>query len=286
MALMFAAVVILGKSMLDGHQNAFVILTLRFAGAAILLLAYIAATGRPLLPERGEWLGIAIAGTAGYGTEAAFYYGALNHGNAGTVTLLFYTYPVIVMAGTMLIERKAPARLLFLALGLAVIGSVIVVLGGGGVEIQPIGIVLILCCATGYSAYLIGLDRVIKRTDLMTSTMWLAVGAMVANGLFALTFGNNLIPHGPQWWRIIGMAAFTAGAFVCLLASLRRIGALRNSIIGVMEPLAVAVLGAVFLAEPISSSTAIGGGLILGGAVAAAFGRTRSSSDPKVSCGS
>ncbi len=282
MALMFATVVILGKSLLDGRQNGYVILTLRFAGSAALLGVFIAVTGRPLLPERGEYVGIAIAGTAGYGTEAAFYYGALNHGKAGTVALLFYTYPVIVMLGTIVLERKAPAMLLVVALGSAIVGGAIVILGGAGVDIQPIGVVLIFCCATGYSAYLIGLDRVIKRTDLLTSTMWLAAGAAVANGLFALTLGNNVIPHGSQWWRVVGMAVFTAGAFVCLLASLRRIGALRSAIIGVMEPLAVALLGAAFLSERISSSTAIGGALILGGAVAAALGRTRSAAKPEM----
>ncbi len=280
MALMFAAVSILGKSILNGHQNAFVILTIRFAGTAGLLFIFVAATGGSLVPEPGEWLGIAIAGIAGYGTEAAFFYGALNHGNAGTVAMLFYTYPVIVMVATIGIERRAPARLLFIALTLAIIGGAIVILGGSGVDIQPIGIVLILCCATGYSGYLIGLDRVIKQTNPMTACMWLAAGAAVANGVFALWFGNNVIPHGDQWWRVAGMAGFTMGAFVCLLASLRRIGAVRNAIIGVLEPLAVALLGAMFLSEAISLSTAIGGCLILGGAIAATLGRTKAGPQP------
>jgi drug/metabolite transporter (DMT)-like permease len=69
------------------------------------------------------------------------------------------------------------------------------------------------------------------------------------------------------------MGAFTAGAFVCMIASLHLIGAVRNAIIGVLEPLSVAVLAAVFLDEPISTSTAIGGGLILAAAVVATLAR-------------
>jgi drug/metabolite transporter (DMT)-like permease len=65
------------------------------------------------------------------------------------------------------------------------------------------------------------------------------------------------------------MGAFTAAAFVCLVASLQRIGAVRNGIIGVLEPLTVAVLAALFLDQPITASVVIGGVLILGAGVLA-----------------
>ena len=51
------------------------------------------------------------------------------------------------MLATIAIERRAPARGLFAALGLALAGSAIVVVGGGGVDIEPIGIVLALCAS-------------------------------------------------------------------------------------------------------------------------------------------
>ena len=59
------------------------------------------------------------------------------------------------------------------------------------------------------------------------------------------------------------MGAFTAGAFVCMLAGLQRIGAVRNAIIGVIEPLTVAVLAALLLDEPLTVATVVGGALIL-----------------------
>jgi len=60
------------------------------------------------------------------------------------------------------------------------------------------------------------------------------------------------------------------------MSSLRRIGAVRNGIIGVIEPLTVAVLAALFLSEPITSSVVIGGVLILGaGVIATVTGRPR-----------
>ncbi len=78
-------------------------------------------------------------------------------------------------------------------------------------------------------------------------------------------------PRGRTCW---GWPSFSAGAFAAMLGGLQLVGAVRNAIIGVMEPLGVAVLAAFFLDEPITAPTAIGGVLILGGAILATLVRT------------
>ena len=119
------------------------------------------------------------------------------------------------------------------------------VAGGSGVDIAPIGIVLAILCALTYTGYLIGVDRVVHRTNPLTTATWLAAGASVANLTYAIIFHGWSTPHGSvAGLRVFGMGAFTAGAFVCMIASLHRIGAVRNAIIGVLEPLTVAVLAA------------------------------------------
>jgi drug/metabolite transporter (DMT)-like permease len=281
MAVLFSGVVIFGKAILDGHLP-FVILSVRFAGTAAVLGLLARVTGRALAPERGERLGLVLAGIFGYGTESALYFSALNHGTAAAVTLLFYTYPVIVMLVSIAIERRVPAGLLVVALGLAVAGSAIVVVGGSGVDIEPVGIVLALACAAAYSGYLMGTDRVLKRTNPMTAGIWLAGSAAVANLAYALAFRATDLPPAGQRWQLAGMALFTAGAFVCMLAGLQRIGAVRNAIIGVLEPLSVALLAWAFLSEPLSAPVAVGGTLILGGAVCATLVRTTRIQEPAV----
>jgi drug/metabolite transporter (DMT)-like permease len=49
-----------------------------------------------------------------------------------------------------------------------------------------------------------------------------------------------------------------------------------------MEPLTVAVLAYLFLSEPVTRAVAIGGVLILGGAVIAALVRTTTVAEPNV----
>ena len=257
-------------------------LAIRFGGQSLLLLCALLVFRRPLLPDKGERLPLALAGTIGYGSEAAFYFSALNHGNTAAITLLFYTYPVWVMLLTIGLDRKAPPRALFVALALALIGSAFVVLGGGSAEIETIGIVLALCTAFTYTAYLVGTDRNVKTTDPLTAATWLGIGRRLANVVYSIAFNAVVFPAASDWWRLLGMIVFSAGAFVAMLAGLQLVGAVRNAIIGVLEPLTVAVLAYFFLDEPVTAAVIFGGVLILGGAVLAMLIRTTKTAEPPV----
>jgi len=281
MAALFAVVVILGKQV-QGDRAPFGMLAIRFGGQSLLLLLVLVVLGRPRLPARGERRTLALAGTIGYGSESALYFTALNHGSAAAVTLLFYTYPVLVMLATIALDRKGPPALLFVALGLAVAGSGIVVVGGGRADITTVGIVLAMCTSVAYSAYLIGTDRFVRRTDPLTAAAWIGVGAAVANVVYGLAFGQLALPASSAWWRLALMIVVSAGAFAAMLSGLQRIGAVRNAIIGVMEPLTVAVLAAIFLSEPVTVAVATGGTLILVGAVIASIIRTTTTAEPNV----
>jgi drug/metabolite transporter (DMT)-like permease len=282
MAVLFAGVVILGSKVQAGGPP-FVTLAIRFGGQSLLLLGLAVALRRPSLPERGERLALALAGTLGYGTEAALYFSALNHGSAAAVTLLFYTYPVWVMLVTIALDRRAPSPPLFVALALAIGGSAVVVLGGGGgTDVEPLGIVLALATSLAYTAYLVGTDRHVRRSDPVTAAGWLGAGAATSNLAFALLFGSFVIPSGATPARLAAIVLISAGAFGTMLAGLQRVGAVRNAIIGVMEPLTVAVLAAIFLDEPITPTVAAGGTLILAGAVIASVVRTTRIAEPNV----
>lgn len=281
MALQFAAVVMFGKQVAAGDLP-FPMLALRFGGQSALLFLVLVILRRPLLPVGGELLPLILASTIGYGTEAALFFSALNHGKAGAVTLLFYTYPVWVMLATIGLDRRVPAGKLSVALLLAIVGSLVVIVGGGDLEVAPLGVLLALATSVAYTAYLITADRTIKRTDPVTAAAWLGAGAAVANVVFSLAFRVDELPSASDWPLLVAMAAFSAGAFAAMLAGLQLVGAVRNAIIGVMEPLGVAVLAAMVLDEPLTAPTAIGGVLILGGAILATLVRTTRMREPDV----
>ena len=82
-----------------------------------------------------------------------------------------------------------------------------------------------------------------------------------------------------QWISVLAVAACTAGAFFFLFAGLRRLGAVRTSIVAASEPLAAAVLSVIFLHERLYAGTIVGGLLILGAAVTAAMARGPNGTD-------
>jgi drug/metabolite transporter (DMT)-like permease len=282
MAMLFAGVVILGSKVQAGGPP-FVTLAIRFGCQSVLLVGLALMLGRPGLPARGERLALAVAGTLGYGTEAALYFSALNHGSAAAITLLFYTYPVWVMLATIGLDRRAPPPALFVALALAIGGSAVVVLGGGDeADVEPLGIALALATAVTYTAYLVGTDRHVRRTDPVTAAGWLGAGAAVSNVVFAMVLGSLVVPPGATPMRLVAIVLVSAGAFAAMLAGLQKVGAVRNAIIGVLEPLTVAVLASVFLDQPITPVVAAGGILILVGAVIASAVRTTATAEPNV----
>lgn len=272
-SLLFGTVVIFGKLALREGVSVSSMLAIRFAVAAMLLAGALLATRRPLLAARGERTGLTVLALCGYAVETFCFFSAAEHGTAAAVTLLFFTYPVFVTLASWLLGRGAPARLTIVALACAVAGAVVVATGGS-LAIDGIGVAFALGAAVTYTGYLVGADAVLKRTNAMTSSMWVSAGASAGLLAYALAAGQWAGPEGwGAWWPIAGMGLASAGAFVALLAGLRRVGAVRTSIVASTEPLAAALLGFVFLDERVSLALVAGGVLILAGAVIASIAR-------------
>ena len=270
---LFGIVVILGRLTADSGMPVPALLALRFAGCAIILAAVLVATRGPLAAAKGERAGAAAAGVAGYAVEASFFFAALRHGNAAPVTLLFYTYPILVTLASWLLGRGAPSRLTIASLALGIGGAGLVVAGSGDLAIRTIGVVLALCSAATYTGYILAADRVLRRTQPLTSSLWVSGAACVGLAAFAAATGSLALPARERdWLAIAGMSVATAAAFVCLFAGLKRLGAVRTAIISSTEPLAAALLAVAFLGETVGLAVAIGGALIVAGAVLASLG--------------
>jgi drug/metabolite transporter (DMT)-like permease len=275
-SLQFGGVVLMGRLASRADLTVPAYLMWRFGFAAVLLALVVAVRRLPPLAEPGEGWKLAGLGAAGYATEAVFFFAGLNHGTAATVTLLFYTYPVIVLLLSLAFGRGLPGALLGGSVAATTLGSALVVLSGQGVEISQAGVVFALAAALTFSFYLLGADHVLKETNSLVGAMYVSASASAGLVLFAFLSGQEQLPrHWDQWGPILGAGAFTAGAFVCLFAGLRRLGAMRTSVIASTEPLNAAILAALFLSESIRPGTALGGALILAGAIAASLARVQ-----------
>lgn len=271
----FGVIVVLGKRVLERGMTVESMLAMRFGTAAVFLSIALVLLRRPVLAVPSERTGLAILAFFGYAVEASFFFAASTHGTAAAVTLLFFTYPVFVTIGAWFLGRGAPAGPTLLALFLALAGASVVVGTGAGLAIDGVGVAFALAAAATYSAYLVGTDIVLRRTGPLTSALWVSAGASLGLFISSTATGRLTAPTAPaDLWSILGMGVATAGAFVCLLGALQRIGAVRTAIISATEPLSAALLGFLFLGETVTWGVALGGAMILGGAITASLART------------
>lgn len=273
-ALQFGGVVVLGKLVAETRLPAATYLSIRFGISAVVLAAFLWGLGQPLAAARGERLPLVALGAVGYGIESGLFYFALGQGGAAIVTLLFFTFPVWILLMSLAAGRGLPGRMVIGALAATVAGTVLVTGAGGGLGITPIGMAAAFVSAVFYAAYLFGVELKVRRTDALTAAMWTTVTTAMAMTVAAGAGRAGPWPSSPREWGLIaGVGILSGGAFLTLFAGVRRIGALRTSIISSGELVVAAALAVVFLGESVTPTVVAGGLLILGGGIAASVAR-------------
>jgi drug/metabolite transporter (DMT)-like permease len=182
---------------------------------------------------------------------------------AAITSILLYTYPVIVTVLSRPIYGVPLTRVRVMALGAALVGTVLVASPSGGLQLR--GVVLGLLSALFYSAYILGGKRVIERVDPWLATAVISLSA----GLAYLTYsvaGNTFSPppNTTAWLAVLGLSVVStvigAGAF---LAGLRLTDPGRASLISTLEPVSTALLAALFFGELLGGVQLVGGALVL-----------------------
>lgn len=269
-ASLFGCVVFLAKLLSRGGLSVPMALAIRFAICSVLLAGVVIALRAQRFPVRGEWLGLLFA-IALYALEASLFFAALHHGEAATVTLLFFTYPVFIVVVLLALGQGLPGRLVATSTLAVVSGAALIAGSSGGLSIQPLGILFVLCSAAAYTGYVVVVHRALRLSNPLTASMSVTGGVAIALFATSALLGETALPGSVQEWaELCGMGFGSAAGTVCFFVGLRRIGPVRTSILSTLEPLAVAVLSFIVLAEALRPGTVVGGLLILGGAVVAA----------------
>ena len=272
-ALLFGSVVVIGRSEPIQVLPVPLLLSLRFGIAAAILAAVIVLSRRTLKPARGEGRGLFLLGGVLYALESALFFLALQRGTAATVTLLFYTYPVLVALLSAATGQGFPGWVVAGSLAAAVVGTGVVVISSGGLDISDTGIAFALGSALTFSIYFVSAERLVRNTPPLATAMWASLSASITLAITGVVTGSADVPASEARLPILGIGVLTAGAFFFLFLGLRRVGAVRSSVIASLDPAAAAILAAIFVDEPIRAGVVVGGSLILAGAIAVTLAR-------------
>jgi DME family drug/metabolite transporter len=243
------------------------------------IVAIGARRGRPIVSPlripRRDAVGLAVVAIAAFGLNVAMFF-AFDVSTVALVLLAFYTYPALVAVIAVVLGHEQLDATRWLALGLAVVGMVLVVAGGSGadgtpVAIQPLGLVLGFTAAV-FQAIFVTVSRGRFSTIPADQAMaWVLLFAAAACAVLAVSAGNALdVPLREP--RALLLAVFTGVAAagipsVLFLVGIRAIGGTRAGILMLIEPLIGVTLAGLLLGEALRPIQALGGVAILGAAL-------------------
>ncbi|GAA2387047.1 EamA family transporter [Dactylosporangium salmoneum] len=274
---------IFGKLAYSAGVSPGALLLVRFTLAAVLLVILLlarpslrrvkpdpraAAAGRTPA-SRGRVLAIALGlGAVGYASQASLYFAALQRMDASLLSLILYTYPILVTIAAVLLgrDRLTPAR--GVALAAASGGTLLVLLGAGAVSFDPLGALLGFGSALVYTTYILISDTIVHRlSPVLLSTLVMA-GAAGTLAIRAALAGGVDLSFGPAGWFWLACTAIvsTVAAMLAFFAGLERTGPSTAAILSTFEPVVTTALAALILSESLTTLQLTGGALVLASA--------------------
>lgn len=263
--------VVVGEDLADAGMGPTTALGVRFTVGG-LILAMVLRTRRVALFPSARQVLIGFGLGLVYAVESTLFFSALERGTAAAVALVFYVYPAMVTVFELARGVERAHRSTLAALAMSMVGTAIVVVGGGEVALTPAGVAFALGAAATFSVYLLlGRDLTLG-TDAMVIACWVGLGAGVAN-LARGALAQELTNPSSRTLEIVVYGAATAIAFTLTFAAMSRIGASRVAVIMTLEAASSVVMAAIFLGESIKTVQALGGVVVLAAAMVIARGQ-------------
>ena len=264
-AVSYGVTVVVGEDLADTGFGPATSLGVRFAVAGLLLALILRARGRRVFgPRRDVLAGLALG--AVYALEATFFFSSLERMTAAATALIVYIYPALVTVIELIRGHERAHRSTFVALALSTLGSAIVVVGAGHVDVTAAGVVFALASAATYATYLLVGREVARSLDPMFVAAWVAIGASLTNLAKGAVTQQLFDPSGRSA-EILLYGFSTAVAFTLTFAAMQRIGAARVAMVMTLEAVSSVILAAIFLHESITVVQGIGGVAVLGAAL-------------------
>lgn len=189
--------------------------------------------------------------------------GAVNYIPVSLAAIIFYTFPLLVIAWKRIAHREPVNRNELLAFVLAFIG-IGIALGPDFHEFDPIGIALAFTGALGATVFILSYERFPPQTDSLVGATWIMFVA-IALALLLLPLGFDLVPpRESSGWVYLGLiAAASVTSFIMSLQAISRIGGAIFALLLNFEPVVILLLAWIVIGEALSLERISGMALIV-----------------------
>ncbi|MCP4535720.1 MAG: DMT family transporter [Chloroflexi bacterium] len=256
----FGTMAVLAPVAYDAGTNPITLLFLRFTIAGLAMTVTMIVR-RVKFPKGRLLLGLVLMGGVWYVVQSLAYFTALTMVSASLVVLLLYLYPALVtlISAIALKERITTTKLL--ALGLALVGTILTI--GPSGEGESLGILLALSAALLYATYIVVGDRLMKQVKALPATTVIMLAAGVSYGGMVAVQGFQPPTATAGWAAILATAVCSIIALGTFFSGLERVGSSNAAILSTMEPFVAVGLAALLLGERIEPVQLVGGFCIL-----------------------
>ncbi|MFE9794125.1 DMT family transporter [Streptomyces goshikiensis] len=261
----------------------------RCAGGLVVLLGVLAVRRRPRRAVRPSVGSLVTTGLMFTLFQAAYFAAVRETGLAVGTVVTLGAGPVLIAVGARrwMGERLGAGGAV--AVGGALAGLAVLVLGSGGGEVRPLGVGWALLSAAGYAGMTLRARWLGQRGaggDPLVTTVWsTAVGAVC---LLPFAVVEGLLPHTAELGRVVWLLVYvatvpTALAYALYFTGAASVRAATVSVIMLIEPVSAAVIAVLLLGERLTGAVVLGTVLLLTavGALIAAEAR-RPADGPRV----
>lgn len=257
-AIGFALMGICGITAYKHGISTYNLLTWRFAISFILLALALPLLKAKLHNKSPKILPALLLGAIGYAGLAFLYFTTIKYLPTGITTSILYTYPSLVAVLTMIIDKKMPTPIIWLAIFLSILGIILITDLKGNVS--SIGLLLGIYLAFWYAIYIKVSEKLLNSQDVIIVSLLLFLGATITFFGLAILDNSFFIPkNSNQWLPIIALSFFsTLIAISFFFLAIKHIGSVKASIISTLEPVITIFIGILFLEEEIILSQIVG----------------------------
>jgi len=249
----------------DHGANVAGVLTVR--ASAVLPWVGVLAVARHRASARSAWRLLLLMGVLGAANVTTFVI-AVHRMSPALVALIYYAYPVLVIAGAHLLGRSRFEAFTAVAAGATLLG-VGLTIGLPHGRVDGLAVLLSLLNAVGYSAYILLAEAAL---DLATPAASIAVVAGISSTLLlagALGTGATFAAGDARIWTVAGLFCCLFFPHVLVLSGIGRLGGPWGSLVSCLEVVTTVVATAVVLNLSLGLGAIVGGVFILFGGVAA-----------------
>jgi len=232
--------------------------------AVLLLPTWLLPGSSGKLPLR-SWAIVAVGGFF-FALDLAFYNTSILRTNAANATLLGNNTPIVVGLLSWMLFRKRPGASFWAGLGLAILGSLVIVASDLARHARfGLGDAMALAAAACFAVYLMATERVRQHTGTLAFLRVAILSSTAFMFLFALLLRVPLgIPDRRSLLALLGLGLVSQlGGYLALTYAMGHLPATVTSVSLLSQGPLTALLAALLLGEPLTGAQIAGGVLVL-----------------------